>query len=65
MTITEMRTYLGLEKEKPLSKAEFSRRYEIPVRTLEDWESGKRVPPKYVLHLLTRVIKMDKENCPF
>lgn len=60
MTIKEMRSYLG--GEKPLSKAEFSRIYNIPVRTLEDWDAGKRVPPEYVLHLLTRAVQMDKEG---
>lgn len=60
MTIKEMRSYLG--GAKPLSRAEFSRIYNIPVRTLEDWEDGKRVPSEYVLHLLTRAVQMDKEG---
>lgn len=60
MTLKEMRSYLG--GEKPLSKAAFSRKYKIPVRTLEDWEAGKRVPPEYVLNLLAIVVKMDKEK---
>lgn len=61
MTTQEMRSYLG--GEKPLSKAAFSRKYKIPIRTLEDWEAGRRVPPEYVLHLLTRIVQIDKENC--
>ena len=43
MDITEMRNYIGV------SRAEFSRRYNIPLRTLESWESGVRTPPEYVL----------------
>lgn len=44
-----------------ISRAEFSRRYNIPLRTLENWESGDREPPKYVLELLERVVKEDSE----
>ena len=28
-----------------LSRAEMARRFEIPIRTLEDWETEKRTPP--------------------
>lgn len=53
MTIKEMRTLLGV------SRAEFSRRYKIPIRTLESWESGDRTPPAYVVELLGRAVKSD------
>lgn len=56
MTIKELRDLLNV------SRAEFSRRYGIPSRTLEDWEKGKRTPPPYVITLLERVIKEDKKN---
>lgn len=56
MTITEMREYLGT------SRVAFSRLYKIPVRTLENWESGARKPPEYILYLLERAVKGDKEN---
>jgi putative transcriptional regulator len=58
MNIKEMREYLG--EGKPLPKAVFSRIYKIPVRTLEDWEAEKRVPPEYVLYLLERAVIADK-----
>lgn len=56
MTIKEIRGILGI------SRAEFSRRYNIPARTLQDWEDGKRTPPAYVPELLERVVKEDKEK---
>ena len=56
MTIKEMRELLGI------SRAEFSRRYDIPIRTLENWESGTRTPPKYVISLLEKdIVKEDIE----
>lgn len=51
MTITEMRNYIGI------SRAEFSRRYNIPLRTLESWEAGVRTPPEYVLQLLEESVR--------
>lgn len=45
-TINEIREYLNITRN------EFSRLYHIPVRTLEDWESGKRLPPAYLVELL-------------
>ena len=51
MTITEMRNYIGV------SRAEFSRRYNIPLRTLESWESEVRTPPEYVLQLLEESVR--------
>ena len=56
MTIKEMRLLLQV------SRTEFSRQYHIPLRTLQDWESGKRNPPNYVLELLERVVKEDAER---
>ena len=44
-----------------LSQKEFAEKYEIPQRTLENWEAGRRTPPDYVLKLLMRVIKEDYE----
>lgn len=51
LTITEMRNYIGV------SRAEFSRRYNIPIRTLESWEAGVRTPPEYVLNLLEESVR--------
>lgn len=56
MTTKEMRELLQI------SRPEFSRRYHIPLRTLEDWEKGKRTPPEYVLALLERAVKEDSEK---
>lgn len=43
-----------------VSRAKFSRQYHIPLRTLEDWDWGKKSPPAYVLELLERVVREDK-----
>ena len=35
-----------------MSRAEMSRQFEIPIRTLEDWESGKSDPPHWAEKLI-------------
>lgn len=56
MTIKEMREMLGL------SQAQFSQRYGIPKRSIENWESGTRKPPEYLRALLERAVLEDAEN---
>ena len=51
----EIRKILGI------SRSEFSRRYNIPLRTLEDWDSGKAKAPEYVLDMLERIVREDKD----
>ena len=54
MTVKEMREKLGLTQEM------FAMRYNIPKRTIQNWESGKRNPPPYVLEMLENAIKHYK-----
>jgi len=51
MTIKEMRNYLGLTQEA------FARRYNIPKRTIQNWESGKRKAPPYVMEMLEKAVE--------
>lgn len=44
-----------------ISRAAFSRKYNIPLRTLEDWDAGKKNPPDYVLDMLERIVREDKD----
>ena len=54
MTIKGIRALTGLSQSK------FAGRYGIPVRTLQGWEAGKKVPD-YVLVLLDRVVHEDEQ----
>lgn len=56
LDIREMRSRLGD------TQAEFAQRYQIPFRTVQNWESGVRVPPEYMMHLLENRVKMDLVN---
>ena len=51
-----------LREELGLNRKEFAMEYGIPLRTIEDWEYGKRKMPSYLLRLLTYKVKLDKLN---
>ena len=53
MTVQEIRALTGL------SQAGFAAKYDIPKRTIQDWEQGQRTPPGYVIKLLERAVKED------
>ena len=54
-----MRDSERIRKILGISRAEFSRRYNIPARTLENWDKGITEAPPYVISLLERVVKED------
>lgn len=51
-----------LRKAIGLNRREFSVEYGIPLRTMEDWEHGRRKMPEYMLRLLTYKVKIDAFN---
>ena len=59
-----MKKIKKMRKMTGLSQVKFSKKYNVPVRTLQDWEAGKSNPPPYVIELLEFKIMQDfqKEN---
>lgn len=53
-TIKELRESAGM------SRKEFSEHTGIPVRTLEDWEAGRRTPPEYIPRLIAYQLKYEE-----
>ena len=56
MNIREMRMLLGD------TQSEFAARYNIPFRTIQNWETGVRTPPEYMVSLLEGRIRADLIN---
>lgn len=56
VNVREMRKRLGD------TQSEFARRYRIPFRTIQNWESGIRVPQEYMMRLLEERVRMDLVN---
>jgi len=40
-----------------LSQAAAAAQINIPLRTWEDWERGRRSPPEYVLRMIEKLLK--------
>ncbi len=53
-------TMKRLRKEIGMNRREFSEYMDIPLRTLEEWEAGRRKMPDYVLRLIAYQIKMER-----
>lgn len=43
-----------------MNRTEFSRYMDIPLRTLEEWEAGRRQAPDYVLRLIAYYVRMQQ-----
>lgn len=56
MDIKEIRKLTGLSAQK------FGDKYDIPLRTIQNWEGGVNTPPPYLVKLLERVVKEDIEE---
>ena len=52
--IRELRESIGLTRK------DFSEHIGIPVRTLEDWEAGRRTPPEYIPRLIAYQLKYEE-----
>ena len=48
-----------LRESIKLGRKEFSEHVGIPVRTLEDWEAGRRRPPEYIPRLIEYQLKYE------
>ena len=49
-----------LRESTGMSRKEFSEHTGIPVRTLEDWEAGRRTPPEYIPKLIAYQLKYEE-----
>lgn len=49
----------AIKKLSGLSNAALAKKYQIPIRTLEDWLSGKRTPPEYLVYMWERCVNED------
>ena len=45
-----------------LSRKDFSIHIGIPLRTIEDWEAGRRRPPEYIPRLIEYQLRYEELN---
>lgn len=51
----------GLRGETGLNRKEFSELYGIPLRTMEEWEAGRRTPPEYLFRMLAYYVRVNQK----
>ena len=47
-------------EEYGLSQTELAKKFGIPLRTVQNWHSGVRTPPPYVVAMIEKI--MDRET---
>ena len=50
---------LELRKQANMSQSQFAHYTGVSIRTIQQWEQNRRVPPEYVVNLIERVLKAD------
>ena len=49
-----------IREQTGLSRKDFSMHIGIPLRTIEDWEAGRRRPPEYIPRLIEYQLKYEE-----
>jgi DNA-binding transcriptional regulator YiaG len=42
-----------------LSQANFAKKFEIPVKSLQNWEAGRTTPPPYVIFMIKTIFALE------
>lgn len=42
-----------------ISQTGLAKRFNIPLRTVQDWYAGRRTPPDYVVGMMTSLLEID------
>ena len=49
-----------LREKTGMTRKDFSMHIGIPLRTIEDWEAGRRTPPEYIPRLISYQLKYEE-----
>lgn len=56
----QINTLKKIREELGMNRTEFSHYIGIPLRSLEEWEAGRRQMPEYVLRLIVYYARMER-----
>lgn len=45
-----------------LSQTALAKRFDIPLRTVQDWYSGRRNPPPYLPRMIVELLEHEKQK---
>lgn len=60
MEMTLQDKLIELREQTGMNRKEFAAYFDIPYRTMTDWERGERQMPEYLLRLLAYKVEMEK-----
>lgn len=55
------KTIKSLCKDYGINQTALARRFDIPLRTVQDWHAGRRTPPAYVVNMLSDLLERDEK----
>lgn len=61
MKVDDKERLKELRKELELSQAKFAEKFGIPLRTIQDWEYGKREVRSYIVDMMYRIIELENK----
>ena len=53
---------IELRSSTGMNRREFAEYFEIPYRTVQEWELGNRKMPEYLLRLMAYKVRIENEN---
>lgn len=57
-----MKTIKDICEMYQLSQTALAKRFGIPLRTVQDWHAGRRVPPEYVVNMMDELLEKDPKR---
>ena len=57
-----MKTVKDLLTEYGLGQTALARRFNIPLRTVQNWCGGQNTPPDYVITMIEELLRRDREK---
>ena len=57
-----MATIKELCEKYSIGQTALAQRFDIPLRTVQDWHAERRTPPEYVTRMMDELLAQDKEK---
>ena len=45
-----------------IGQTELARRFDIPLRTVQNWHAGIRIPPDYVVNMIEELLRLRSQK---
>lgn len=60
----EVKTIKAICEEYGLGQTDLARRFGIPLRTVQNWHSGRRPTPDYVARMIDELLRYERNTRP-